>query len=726
MAITRLSTVTAKNFKPGLRSLGRLALALMIMVPFAAYASVRMENIEFSTLPGDKTEIKMTFDGPPPKPTGYTIEQPARIALDLKDVTSGLKSKYHPLGNGNARSVTVMEAGDRTRVIVSLTDLVSYKTRIDGDSLYLLVGKSDGEGFVQSTETFPEKVAAESSSKSVANSNAPQIENIDFRRGEEGQGRVVVKLSDPGVGIDVSSEGGKIRIEFTGVHIPVSLQRRLDVTDFATPVVSVDSLPEADNTVIMVQPKGEYDYLAYQADNIFTLEVKPLTSGEREASLDQHFKYRGEKLSLNFQDIEIRSVLQLIADFTDLNLVASDTVKGRITLRLKNVPWDQALDIILKSKGLDKRKVGNVLMVAPASELAAREKLELESKQQASELAPLKTEFIPVRYAKAADLVSLFQTTGKSGDSTTGGGGSSGAGVISSRGSIAVDARTNSIIITDTVEKINQLRELLEKLDVPVRQVMIEARIVQVNANSTENLGIKWGLAGRGSYNNGKTLTQVGPTVDSLASIAQTQADGSSLSGTLSPDALTVDFGTAGSSQMAFGFLRDNILLDLELDALESEGKSESIARPRVITSDKQTAHIEDGQQIPYQSSTSSGATNTSFASATLSLDVTPQITPDDRILLDLSVTNDEPDRTVNPPSIATKRITTKVLVNNGETLVLGGIYTLKNGTGVQRTPLLGELPVVGRLFRATTDTSSKSETLIFITPRLIKNSLSK
>ena len=722
MAITKTRKVTAKSNRG---TMMRLLVLLCALLPLAAQA-VTMKNIEFSSLPGDKTEIKMTFDGVPPKPTGYTIEQPARIALDLMGVSSGLKSKYHPLGNGNARSVTVVDSGDRTRVIVSMTQLTTYSTKVEGDSMYLLVGKPDSQQpLVSRSETFPSQ---QKSDQQMAGSEEPEIKNIDFRRGEGGEGRVIVDLSDPGVGIDVSTRGGKIRIEFSNTHLPQSLQRRLDVTDFSTPVVSVDALPDADNTVISVEPTGDYDYLAYQADNVFTLEVKPVTSTTEETGLAKHFKYHGEKLSLNFQDIEVRSVLQLIADFTDLNLVASDTVSGHITLRLKNVPWDQALDIILRAKGLDKRQVGNVLMVAPASELAAREKLEIESKQQASELAPLKTEYIPVRYAKAQDLVSLFQTTGPKKGAAGGSAPSSGGGggVLSSRGSIAVDTRTNSIIITDTVAKINDLRQLLEKLDVPVRQVMIEARIVDMTTRAQQDLGVKWGVTSRASHDNGKLLTQIGPNIDSLSSISATQTGGTSLDGTLSSNALTVDFGSSGTSQIAFGFLKDNILLDLELDALASEGKSETISRPRVITSDKQAAHIESGFQVPFEQATSSGATSVQFASATLSLDVTPQITPDDRILLDLSVTNDEPSGTAGngQPIISTKRVQTKVLVNNGETLVLGGIYKLTDDNNQSKTPFFGDLPFVGRLFKYTHRQSTKNEVMMFITPRLVKDSV--
>ncbi len=713
-------------------NLTKALLAVALILPFTVSAQVTMESIEFSQLPGDKIEIKMNFDEAPPAPTGYTIEQPARIALDLVDVSSALSQKVHPLGGGNARTVTVVEAGDRTRVIVALTDLTGYTTRVEGNSLFVFVGEQNQGGLVSQADRSQviREDAPTLSAGGMAAAGQSRVEEIDFRRGENGEGRVIVRLSDTGAGVDVSSEGGNIRVAFSDVDIPISLQRRLDVTDFATPVLTVDALPEGDDTVILVEPTGDYDYLAYQADDVFTLEVKSLTADELEAQLDERFLYRGEKLSLNFQDIEIRAVLQLIADFTDLNLVTSDTVAGRITLRLKNVPWDQALDIIMKTKGLDKRQVGNVLMVAPAAELAAREKLELENRQQVSELAPLRTEFIEVRYAKAVDLLELFQGAGTGGEGGEGGGAGNTAGnFLSARGSVIVDERTNSIIITDTVEKINDLRELLEKLDVPVRQVMIEARIVEINTNAQQDLGIKWGLAGRGVYDNGDLATQVGPNLTSVAAIRQSQVDGTSLvdANPLQPDGgLTVDFGSGGTSNFAIGFLADNFLLDLELNALETEGKSEVISRPRVITADKQAAHIEQGAQVPFEQATSSGATAVTFASATLALDVTPQITPDDRVLLELSVTNDSIGGAASngQPIINTNRVETNVLVSNGETLVLGGIFQVNSSTTSSRTPFFGDLPMVGSLFRRNSENNTKSEILIFITPRLIRDSV--
>lgn len=710
MAFTTKTNVTA-NLRWFQLTLQLAVSTFLLLASTISSAAVQMQDIEFSTLPGDKIEIRMIFDGAPPVPTGYTIEQPARLALDLSAVTSGLESKYHTLGSGNARSVTVVEAGDRTRVIVSMTELVAYSTRVEGNELFVLVGAQDG-ATMATTESEGLSESLNSSSTNYVSREQALIEDIDFRRGENGDGRVIVKLNDPGVGVDVFSEGGNIRVEFTGAHIPESLQRRLDVTDFATPVLSIDALPEADNTVLMIESTGEYEYLAYQADELFTLEVKPLSSSELESNLDAVFRYRGEKLSLNFQDIQIRSVLQLIADFADLNLVASDTVNGRITLRLKNVPWDQALDIIMKTRGLDKREVGNVLMVAPAEELAAREKLELESRQQISELAPLRTEFIEVRYASAGEIFALFESSGE------------GEGVLSGRGSVIVDERTNSIILTETTVKINEFRAVLEKLDVPVRQVLIEARIVTAASNFSEALGVRWG--GLGYKINGDNLGTAGGSLTTVQEVRGGIGDPDGITFT-SPDHLVVDLGvgSADATSFAIGLVNDKYLLDLEISALESQGSAEVIARPKVITADKQEATISSGVEIPYQEASSSGATSVSFKSATLQLAVKPQITPDDRIIMELEVKQDTVGAVFNGvPSINTNNVKTQVLLNNGETIVFGGIFTVNTSESVTKTPFLGDLPYVGGLFRRNTRSDQKQELLIFITPRLIRDSL--
>jgi type IV pilus assembly protein PilQ len=646
----------------------------------------------------------------------------ALLGLDISSTTikllelskSGPDSKYHPLGSSNTQSVTVIEAGDRTRVIVAMTELVAYNAYVEGNTLYVLVGKEDVAGFV---EESPDAIVAESEAEEEMVDAEEQIgvtsvTDIDFRRGEQGEGRVIVTLSDPGIGVDISSEGGKIMVEFSNTQLPRALQRRLDVTDFATPVLIVDALPEAGNTILTIEPTGDYDYLAYQADNVFTLEVKPMSADELASARDMAFRFTGEKLSFNFQDIEARAVLQLIADVTDMNLVASDTVAGRITLRLRNVPVDQALDIIMKTMGLAKREIGNVLMVAPAAELAAREKMEMESQQQISELAPLRTEFIEVRYANAATIFGLFESGGES------------DGVVSSRGNVIVDERTNSIILTETREKINQFRAVLEKLDVPVRQVLIEARIVTASSNFSESLGVSWGGLGFGTYNDDTIATSVGGSLTTLGEIRDADEEGITFT---SPDHLIVDLGIGAetATSVAVGLLKENYLLELELSALVSEGHAEVIARPKVITADKQQAVISSGVEIPYQEASSSGATSTQFKSATLSLDVKPQITPDDRIIMELNVTQNTVGAVFNGvPSINTNSIQTQVLVHNGETIVLGGIFTTQVTESTTKTPFFGDLPYVGRFFRRTTESDDKQELLIFITPRLIRESL--
>ena len=711
-----VKTMNCQSLK--VETVSRISFALLALLFSSSALAVVMENIEFSSLPGDKTEIKMIFDGVPPDPSGYTIEQPARIALDLDGVRSGLSSKHHSLGSGNARSVTVVESDGRTRIIISMSELVGYSSRVSDNSLYILVGEDEtGSGSVASSGYSAMLVSEPVEEATVAN-NLPVVEEIDFRRGQNGEGLVMVKLSKVGVGVDLSSESGKIRVEFENTAIRESLQRRLDVTDFATPVLKVDSLSEDGDTVMLIEPIGEYDYLAYQADDIFTVEVKSLSQASREFE-EEAFRFRGEKLSLNFQDIEIRSVLQLLADFTDLNLVASDTVAGRITLRLKKVPWDQALEIIMKTKGLDKRLVGNVLMVAPAAELQAREQLELESRQQIRELAPLQTEFIEVKYASASEIYRLFK--GAEGDD-------GGEGVISNRGSVIVDERTNSIIITDTTDRINEFRQVLDRLDVPVRQVLIEARIVTAASSFGESLGVRWGALGFQNYDDGETFAHFGGSLTTLGELKDFQSSEDAAFNYSTEDNLIVDLGAGGAATtFAFGVVGEDYLLDMELSALETEGRGEVIARPKVITADKQSASIASGDQIPYQEASSSGATATQFVDAVLGLTVTPRITPDDRIIMDLEVNQDSIGAVFNGvPSIRTNSIQTQVLVNNGETVVLGGVFQTVVSEGITKTPLLGDLPWVGNLFRQKSKSDDKQELLIFITPRLIRDSLTQ
>ena len=690
------------------KCLALLTSGLAALLLAASAWSATIETIEFSSLPGDKTEIRMTFDAPPPEPTGYTIEQPARIVLDMPGVVSALEEKHHNLGIGNARRVSVISTADRTRAIVNLTELVGYETEIQGNTLFLLVGGSDSAG-VPTQQEFASADDVGTSERAMTDS---QITSVDFRRGEDGEGRIIIELSNPKAPVDVVSDGGRIRVEIRNTQLPKELQRRLDVTDFATPVQIVDALQEGPHTTFTVTAEGNYDYLAYQADNLLSINVNPLSAEEVDLR-DDIFKYTGEKLSLNFQDIEVRSVLQLIADFTDLNLVASDTVSGRITLRLKNVPWDQALELILKTKGLDKRQVGNVLLVAPAAEIAAREKLELENQKQIAELAPLRTEFIQIRYASANELFELFNNAAGEGEQS----------MLSDRGSVIVDERTNAIILTDTANKLEEFRRVIAQLDVPVRQVLIEARIVTANANFSQQLGIRWG--GGGLDRRGNTTLKVGGSLDTLAELQD---------GILNPPAvvsfpedLVVDLGVsgAGASSFGIGITGNDYLLDLELSALSSDGHAEVVARPKVITADKSSATIESGVEIPYQESTSSGATSTSFKDAVLSLEVTPQITPDDRIIMELNVKQDTVGQVFNGvPSINTNQIETQVLVDNGQTVVLGGIFQTDKNISTTKTPFLGDLPYVGRLFRRDIERDDKQELLIFITPRIIQDTL--
>lgn len=696
-------------------SLSRLSVALLAALLSPAVLAANLQDLNVASLPGDRVELKLSFDEPVMAPRGYTIEQPARIALDLPGVSNKLGSKNRELGVGNARSVTIVEAKDRTRLIVNLTSLAPYSTRVEGNDLYVLVGDSSAVASRPSA-SVPASVAAVPPKKTYG----PQpktISNIDFQRGEQGEGNVVITLSDASISPDIQEQGGKIRLDFAKTDLPESLRVRLDVKDFATPVQFVSATGSADRTSIVIEPVGLYDYLAYQTENRLTLSVKPLTQDDVERRKAERFAYTGEKLSLNFQDIDVRSVLQLIADFTDLNLVASDTVAGNITLRLQNVPWDQALDLVLKTKGLDKRQVGNVLLVAPADEIAARERQELESQKQIAELAPLRRELIQVNYAKAADMAKLFQSV------TSADGASSDA-----RGSVTVDDRTNSIIAYQTQDRLDELRRIIAQLDIPVRQVMIEARIVEANVDYDKALGVRWGGATR--RGNWSVYGKDGATSFDNES-GQVYLPGTDTVGNVSlQDGVApvpfVDMGVLGStSGIGIGFLTDNVTLDLQLSAMEKTGNGEIVSQPKVVTSDKETAKILKGQEVPYQEASSSGATSTSFKEAALSLEVTPQITPDNRIIMEVKVTKDAPDfaRALHGvPPINKNEVNAKVLVNDGETIVIGGVFSNTQTKGVEKVPFLGDLPFLGRVFRRDIVSDNKAELLVFITPRIMNN----
>jgi type IV pilus assembly protein PilQ len=600
-----------------------------------------------------------------------------------------------------ARGLTAVEAGGRSRVVMNLVKLVPYDVKVDGNTVYVTLEGAGGTSAVAAARSAPSPRAGATGRKSV--------DGIDFRRGASGEGRVLVTLSDPSVVVDSREEGGRIIVDFLGSSVPEGLQRKLDVLDFATPVSIVETVGQKDRVRIAITPKGPYEYLTYQSDTLFTVEVRPITKEEVEATRKQKGTYAGERLSLNFQNIEVRAVLQLLADFTGLNLVASDTVTGALTLRLKNVPWDQALDIILKSKGLGMRQAGNVIMVAPNEEILAREKLELEAQRQKEELSPLTLDQIQVNYAKAQELASLLKADKNS--------------LLSKDGSVTVDERTNSLLVRDTAEKLAEIRRLVSQLDVPVRQVLIESRIVIADDNFTKDLGIKFGYSKFTNFDNSNFLTWGGKKP------GDTDYDGTVSYNTDGKENYIVDLANQTVKGAAFGLAIGKIgsyLLQLELEALQVEGRGEVLSNPRVLTANRKEAVIEQGTEIPYQEATSSGATSTQFKKAVLSLRVTPQITPDDRIIMDLKVSKDSvgAERVNGVPTVDTKTVDTQVLVSHGETVVLGGIYERTQRNQVERIPFFSDLPLLGYLFRNNSQRDNKTELLVFVTPRVMKEAL--
>ncbi|RMO97951.1 Type IV pilus bioproteinsis protein PilQ [Pseudomonas syringae pv. philadelphi] len=683
------------------RILSIIGASLCIAMLSPVVQAANLKTLDVAALPGDRVELKLSFDGPVPAPRGYTTAQPARIALDLPGVTSQLATKSRELGTGNARSVVVVQAQDRTRVIINLTTLSPYSSRVDGNNLFVVIGQgaAAAQASQPSTAMGAARVAVPpptpASARPFVPAGAKAIRNIDFQRGELGEGNVVIDLSNANIAPDIQEQGGKIRVDFAKTMLPEPLRVRLDVKDFATPVQFVSASAAGDKASILIEPSGAFDYSAFQTENKLTISVRPLTHEDMDRRAADKPVYTGEKLSLNFQDIDVRSVLQLIADFTNLNLVASDTVQGGITLRLQNVPWDQALDLVLKTKGLDKRKVGSVLLVAPADEIAARERQELESLKQIAELAPLRRELLQVNYAKAADIAKLFQSV------------TSAESKADERGSITVDDRTNNIIAYQTQDRLDELRRIVSQLDIPVRQVMIEARIVEANVDYDKELGVRWGGATNTSGNsNWSTGTAAG--------------------GSTANSSTFVDMGAANAtSGIGLGFLTNNTMLDLELTAMEKTGNGEIVSQPKVVTSDKETAKILKGTEVPYQESSSSGATTVSFKEASLSLEVTPQITPDNRIIMEVKVTKDEPDyvnAVLGVPPIKKNEVNAKVLISDGETIVIGGVFSNTQSKSVDKVPFLGDVPYLGRLFRRDVVSESKSELLVFLTPRIMNN----
>lgn len=733
MSITNKQVNLASSLNAS--SLKILLLGLVCLGASAGQAIANtLEDIRFSSLPGDHFEVRMQFQTAPPEPTGYTIEQPARIVLDFPNVQNGLAQNRFPLSLANAKSAMVLEGDGRTRLILNLAELTGYRSRVEGGNTYIVeVGR--GVAATESSDDGPSTspvATAVVSDRSEAAAGRTEISNIDFRRGEDGEGRVIIKLTNSRVNIDMRESGGAIELNFDGARIPVDLANRYDVMDFGTPVTYVDADNKASGAQIRVEATGEYDYLAYQTGRDYIISVKPLSKREIEER-ESRFNYTGERISLNFQDIEVRAVLQMIAEFTGLNLVTSDSVQGRVALRLDNVPWDQALDLVLKTRGLDKRQIGNVLMVAPAAEIAERERQELETAKQLEELAPLRTEYIRIRYANARQIFDLFGANqgGASGNRGAGGGSS----ILSERGRAIVDERTNSIILTDTADKIVQFRQLVDQVDIPIRQVMIEARIVIANTDFRKEMGVRWGGDGFNLSRGNRHLHQVGGNLASLQDrgpyghfVPEDLNDPSSVDERVLDDSLFVDLGISNpAGNITYAFFSDNVFLELELSALESSGNAEIVSQPKVITGDKQQATIESGTEIPYQEASASGATSTSFKEAVLKLDVTPQITPDNNIIMDLIINQDsvgEIDTASGIPTIDVTQIQTQVLVADGETVVLGGIYQTEQISGVTKVPFLGDIPYLGRLFKQNVNRQNKRELLIFITPRIMPETL--
>ena len=698
-------------------------------------SSNTIKNISYSTLPGNRLQISLELSEHAVDPLSFTINNPARIAFDFADTGSSLPKRSQPIGIGIAQSIITIPTKTKTRVILNLTEVVPYQVTTQGNNVLItLDSESTGAAFA----------TPGNAPTGTATADAPRfsdtlrgIENIDFRRGEEGEGRVVIKLSEPNIPMDISEEFGKVVIKFIGIKLPDDLRQTLDVLDFATPVKSISSFEEKDDVRIEIEPiNGNFEHVAYQANNIFTLELKPISKEELEDIKKEKFGYTGERLSLNFQDIPVRAVLQLIADFTSLNVVVSDSVDGNLTLRLKNVPWDQALDIILKSKGLSKRESGTVMLIAPSEEIAAQEKIDLEARQSITELAPIRTAFFTINFAKVTELSALF-TGGDNANAEAGENAvAANTGMLSPRGSVIIDERTNTLIVKDTDEVISEIRRILKKLDIPIRQVMISSRIVIATDEFTRELGARFGVTNASTNSDGFGVTT--GTFRGADQMAASGLDNLTNTGVATPfsiptganaiDRLNVNLATSGAAagSLAFSVLTGSSLIDLEISALQAENAGEVISSPRVITADRHEAHIEQGVEIPYLSASSSGATQVEFKKAVLSIEVTPQITPDDRVIMDLSVNNDTVgDIFAGIPSIDTREVSTQVLVNNGDTVVLGGIYEQVTRDEVDKVPFLGDIPLIGYFFRHTLESDERRELLIFVTPKILKDSLS-
>ena len=693
-------TITARMLAGRLFACAAVLAGMVFSATATAQANL-LQSINTSTLLGGKVVIRVNFkDALPSAPPGFTVTNPARIAIDLPGVSNALGKNTVDIGEGDVRSVSVVEVSGRTRLVINLSRSLNYTSALDGNALVLTLDNA-AQGAVKESAAVT-KFAEPAATLGVQKQS---LRDIDFRRGANGEGRVIVDLSSASTGIDIRQQGKTILVDFINTSIPRNLVRRLDVIDFATPVRFVDVLDQGANTRLIIEPKGLWEYSAYQTDTQFIVEIKPLKEDPNKM-VQGVIGYGGEKLSLNFQNVEVRAVLQVIADFTGLNIITSDTVGGSLTLRLKDVPWDQALDIILQAKGLSKRKNGNVVLIAPSDELATKEKLALEASQQISELEPLRTESFQLSYTKADDVKKLVSDKEQK--------------ILSKRGSATSDVRTNTIFINDTPSKLDEVRRLIAQLDIPVRQVLIEARIVIADDKWGSQLGAKFNFAA-GSNKQGRNIGVAG-NIDNAHNIAA----GVKPINTDTPIAVNLPvLGAAGSLGVNILNVANSNLIELELSALESDGRGKVVSNPRIVAPDKKKATITQGTEIPYATQSASGGTTIQFKPAILSLEVTPQITPDDKIIMELEIKKDSVGQIfANIPSIDTKTLKTTVLVDNGDTAVLGGIFETVTRTDVTKVPLLGDIPFLGNFFKKTVKQQDKTELLIFITPRIIKESL--
>ncbi len=695
-------------------------LALMTAAASPAWSQVSIQSINSSQQAGSEV-IRIELSEPlTAVPAGFTVQAPPRIALDLPGVSNALGKNTVDINQGNLRSVSIAQSGERTRLVLNLKQPAGYRAVIEGKSLVVSLDNNAPATLASSsgqTTRFAESL----------NRTQLSLRDIDFRRGSDGAGRVVVELPNNQVGVDIRQQGQSLVVEFLKSSLPDNLRRRLDVTDFGTPVQSITTTQQGDRVRMVVEPRGVWEHSAYQSDNQFVLEVRAQKVNPNK--LVQGTGYAGEKLSLNFQNIEVRALLQVIADFTNFNVVTSDTVTGNVTLRLKDVPWDQALDIILQAKNLGLRKSGNVILIAPKDELNAKEKIELEAKQQIAALEPLRTQSFQLNYAKAEDIAK-----GLTGQGTSGGGGTA-SRILSTRGSVVFENRTNQLFVSDIPSKLEEVQALIAKIDIAVRQVLIESRIVIADDSFGRSLGIRLGAAdlrgtrgGLPGYSvNGDTRVSIGGNLNAVQS--QTLQGGSAgSSGLNASDTNFINLPATGQNGFdpatfalsLFGATA-NRFLNLEISALEADGKGKVVSSPRVVTADQQKAIIEQGEELPYQVATSSGATSLQFRKANLKLDVTPQITPEGNVILDVDITNDSVGRaTAAGFAINTKHVKTQVLVENGGTVVIGGIFTQNDREDITKVPFLGDVPYLGNLFKTRTTSSSKSELLIFLTPKVV------